>query len=183
VTGKDTAGRYCLIDMHVPPGGGPPPHRHDFEEMFTVLEGEIDVTFRGETSVALVGESVNVPANAPHAFHNSTSAGAAPVHVLAAWARRVFHGRRRPRRDPPGGLGVLVPQTMRWAYLRFSMQPRQSKPRRSPRSIQLGGTDGARVTRGDAVLPSGPRACRRHDWRSRCGSTSGAVSRRGRNEI
>jgi hypothetical protein len=33
VTGKDTAGRYCLIDMHIPPGGGPPPHRHDFEEM------------------------------------------------------------------------------------------------------------------------------------------------------
>lgn len=25
LTGKDTAGRYCLIDMHVPPGGGPPP--------------------------------------------------------------------------------------------------------------------------------------------------------------
>jgi quercetin dioxygenase-like cupin family protein len=38
LTGKDTAGRYCLIDMHVPPGGGPPPHRHDFEESFTVLE-------------------------------------------------------------------------------------------------------------------------------------------------
>src|SRR6185437_4747558 len=33
VTGDDTAGRYTLIDMHVPPGGGPPPHRHDFEEM------------------------------------------------------------------------------------------------------------------------------------------------------
>src|SRR4051794_23707251 len=43
--GDDTAGRYCLIDMHVPPGGGPPPHRHDFEEMFSVLEGEIQVTF------------------------------------------------------------------------------------------------------------------------------------------
>ena len=23
LTGKDTAGRYCLIDMHVPPCGGP----------------------------------------------------------------------------------------------------------------------------------------------------------------
>ena len=34
LTGADTAGRYCLIDMHVPPGGGPPPHRDDFEEMF-----------------------------------------------------------------------------------------------------------------------------------------------------
>ena len=28
LTGKETAGRYCLIDMLVPPGGGPPPHRH-----------------------------------------------------------------------------------------------------------------------------------------------------------
>ena len=24
VSGQDTAGRYTLIDMHVPPGGGPP---------------------------------------------------------------------------------------------------------------------------------------------------------------
>lgn len=72
LTGEDTAGRYCLIDMHVPPGGGPPPHRHDFEEMFTILEGEIEVTFRGAKSVARSGETVNVPANAPHFFRNSS---------------------------------------------------------------------------------------------------------------
>ena len=48
VAGKDTQGRYCLIDMHIPPGGGPPPHRHDFEEMFSVLEGEIEASFRGK---------------------------------------------------------------------------------------------------------------------------------------
>ena len=70
LTGKDTAGRYCLIDMHVPPGGGPPPHRHDFEEMFTILEGEIEVTFRGAKSVVRSGETINIPANAPHAFRN-----------------------------------------------------------------------------------------------------------------
>ena len=70
LTGKDTAGRYCLIDMFVPPGGGPPPHRHDFEEMFTILEGEIEVTFRGVKSVVRAGETVNIPANAPHAFRN-----------------------------------------------------------------------------------------------------------------
>src|SRR5512132_3141647 len=29
LTGEDTNGRFCLIDMHVPPGGGPPPHRQD----------------------------------------------------------------------------------------------------------------------------------------------------------
>ena len=70
LTGKDTAGRYCLIDMLVPPGGGPPPHRHDFEEMFTILEGEIEATFRGAKSVVRAGETVNIPANAPNAFRN-----------------------------------------------------------------------------------------------------------------
>lgn len=72
LTGRDTAGRYCLIDMFVPPGGGPPPHRHDFEEMFTVLEGEIEVTFRGAKSVVRAGETINIPSNAPHEFHNKT---------------------------------------------------------------------------------------------------------------
>lgn len=74
VAGQDTGGKYTLIDMHVPPGGGPPPHRHDFEEMFTVLDGEILVTFRGQTLIARAGETINVPANAPHAFTNATSA-------------------------------------------------------------------------------------------------------------
>ena len=72
ITGEQTNGRYCLIDMRVPDGGGPPPHRHDFEEMFTVLEGEVKVTFRGETVIAHAGETINVPANAPHAFTNAT---------------------------------------------------------------------------------------------------------------
>jgi quercetin dioxygenase-like cupin family protein len=63
VSGAETNGRYCLIDMLVPPGGGPPPHRHDFEEMFTILEGEIELSFRG-------GLTVNIPANAPHSFKN-----------------------------------------------------------------------------------------------------------------
>ena len=69
VSGEQT-GRYCLIDMLVPPGGGPPPHRHDFEEMFTILEGEIELVFRGEAKRAGTGSSVKVPANAPHSFKN-----------------------------------------------------------------------------------------------------------------
>jgi quercetin dioxygenase-like cupin family protein len=72
VKGQDTAGKYTLIDMHVPPGGGPPPHRHDFEEMFSVLDGEVQVTFRGQAITARAGETVNVPANAPHSFTNAT---------------------------------------------------------------------------------------------------------------
>ena len=76
LSGADTDGRYCLLDMNVPPGGGPPPHRHDFEEMFTLLEGELEFTFRGETSTIRAGSTINVPANAPHSFRN-TSGGTA----------------------------------------------------------------------------------------------------------
>ncbi len=83
LTAKDTAGRYCLIDMHIPPGGGPPPHRHDFEETFILLEGEIETTFRGEKSVVQAGETVNIPANAPHQFHNASGQ---PVRLLCLCA-------------------------------------------------------------------------------------------------
>jgi quercetin dioxygenase-like cupin family protein len=72
VAGAETEGRYCLIDMFVPPGGGPPPHRHDFEEMFTVLDGEIELTFRGKADRATAGTTVNIPANAPHSFKNNS---------------------------------------------------------------------------------------------------------------
>lgn len=64
----DTAGKYALFDMLVPAGGGPPPHRHDFEEMFHVLAGELEVTFRGRTHRLRSGQTINIPANAPHGF-------------------------------------------------------------------------------------------------------------------
>ena len=73
VAGKDTAGRYSLIVMHIPPSGGPPPHRHDFEEMFSVLEGEIEITFRGRKIIIRAGETINIPANAPHRFKNKST--------------------------------------------------------------------------------------------------------------
>jgi mannose-6-phosphate isomerase-like protein (cupin superfamily) len=78
VSGEQTDGRYTLIDMLVP-AGGPPPHRHDFEEMFFMLEGELDVTFRDEVHHIGPGQSINIPANAPHGFR---VASARPARFL-----------------------------------------------------------------------------------------------------
>jgi quercetin dioxygenase-like cupin family protein len=83
VSGEDTGGRFCVIDMHIPPGGGPPPHRHDFEETFIVLDGEIEATFRGKKTVAHAGETLHVPANAPHQFHNASSEPARLICICA----------------------------------------------------------------------------------------------------
>ncbi len=83
LSGEDTAGRFCLVDMHVPPGGGPPPHRHDFEETFTLLQGELQFTFRGHKSSLRAGDTVNIPANAPHQFHNAAEHPARMLCICA----------------------------------------------------------------------------------------------------
>jgi mannose-6-phosphate isomerase-like protein (cupin superfamily) len=90
LSGEDTDGRFCLIDMHVPPEGGPPPHRHDFEETFIVLEGEIEATFRGQKRSVKAGETINVPANAPHQFHNSSSAATRMLCICAPAGQEEF---------------------------------------------------------------------------------------------
>jgi quercetin dioxygenase-like cupin family protein len=90
LTGKDTAGRYCLIDMYVPPGGGPPPHRHDFEETFTLLEGELEFVFRGAKRVARAGETIHIPANAPHQFHNASPEPARMLCICAPAGQEEF---------------------------------------------------------------------------------------------
>jgi quercetin dioxygenase-like cupin family protein len=40
--------------------------------MFTILDGEIELTFRVEAQRASAGSTVSVPANAPHSFKNKS---------------------------------------------------------------------------------------------------------------
>jgi quercetin dioxygenase-like cupin family protein len=90
LAGEDTAGRFCLIDMHVPPGGGPPPHRHDFEETFTLLDGELEVIFRGEKKVVRAGETIHIPANAPHQFRNASAQAARMLCICSPAGQENF---------------------------------------------------------------------------------------------
>jgi quercetin dioxygenase-like cupin family protein len=104
LSGDDTGGRFTLIDMYVPPGGGPPLHRHDYEETFVILDGRLDLTFRGTTQVADAGTTVNVPANAPHQFHNSSDAPARLLCITAPPGQDEFFtavGDRVPGRTSP----------------------------------------------------------------------------------
>lgn len=81
-----------------------PPHRHDFEEMFTVLDGELEVTFRGTTYVAGAGATVNVPANAPHQFRNVSAAAVRLLCVCVPAGQDEFFaqvGDRVPGRTAP----------------------------------------------------------------------------------
>ncbi len=93
LSGEDTNGRYCMIDMHIPPGGGPAPHRHDFEESFVLLAGEIEATFRGEKSTVRAGETLHIPANAPHAFTNTSKETVRLLCICAPAGQEEFFAR------------------------------------------------------------------------------------------
>jgi uncharacterized cupin superfamily protein len=76
--------------MYVPPGGGPGPHRHDFEETFILLEGEVEATFRGKKLIVKAGDTINIPANAPHQFHNGSSSAARLLCICSPAGQEKF---------------------------------------------------------------------------------------------
>jgi quercetin dioxygenase-like cupin family protein len=81
VGGEQTNGTYALIDMLIPPEGGPGPHSHaTFQEAFYILDGEIKVITKEKVYTASKGSYVNIPFNGPvHKFTNETDKTA---HVL-----------------------------------------------------------------------------------------------------
>jgi quercetin dioxygenase-like cupin family protein len=72
ISGEETGDRYAVIEMSVPPGGGPTPHAHpEMQEMFYVVEGEIE--FRTESGKTRAGSGgfINIALDGGvHAFKN-----------------------------------------------------------------------------------------------------------------
>jgi quercetin dioxygenase-like cupin family protein len=57
-----------IFDTTGVPGGGPPPHTHQWEEIYVVLSGEMDVVVNGKTTRLGPGGYAHVPANTPHGY-------------------------------------------------------------------------------------------------------------------
>ena len=74
VGGEQTNGVYALIDMLIPPKGGPGPHSHaTFQEAFYILDGEIKVITKEKIYTATKSSYVNIPFDGPvHKFTNET---------------------------------------------------------------------------------------------------------------
>jgi mannose-6-phosphate isomerase-like protein (cupin superfamily) len=90
-TGEDTGGKFALWETTTPPGNpGPPPHiHHNEDEVFYILEGELELTVEGSASVVGVGTLVNIPKGALHTFRN---AGTTPARFLGMVAPGGFEG-------------------------------------------------------------------------------------------
>jgi quercetin dioxygenase-like cupin family protein len=81
ISGEETGGNYAVIEMNVPPGGGPAPHRHpEMQEMFYVVEGEVEFRTEAGHTLAAKGSFINIPlGGGVHAFKNT---GTQPAKLL-----------------------------------------------------------------------------------------------------
>ncbi len=68
---------FLWVDL--PPGHGPRLHRHPYEEVFIVLEGEATFTVGSATLEVKAGQIAIVPAGVPHKFLN---AGEGPLRQI-----------------------------------------------------------------------------------------------------
>lgn len=75
VSGEQTQGAYAVIDMLVPPGGGPGPHAHaDIQELFYVVGGELEFKTEAGKYTAKKGALVHIPKGGEvHCFKNTTN--------------------------------------------------------------------------------------------------------------
>lgn len=71
IDSEASGGSLTVLEASVPPGAGPPLHRHaDADEAFYLLAGELEVTVDGATHHAGPGDFVFVPRETPHRFRN-----------------------------------------------------------------------------------------------------------------
>ena len=76
---SETAGNWSLFEEEVPLGMGPPVHRHEWDEAYYILDGEIDFTIDGQTVTSRRGDFNHLPRGTIHGFKGASEA---PARVL-----------------------------------------------------------------------------------------------------
>ena len=88
LSGKDTGGAYCLLEVGLAPGMAVPRHTHTREdEVYFVLAGELEATVGDETFVLRPGDTLLAPRDVPHELRNS---GTTENHFLLVFSPSGF---------------------------------------------------------------------------------------------
>jgi quercetin dioxygenase-like cupin family protein len=96
-----------IFDTKGPANAGPPLHTHAWEEIYVVLEGELEVTVAGKTSHLGAGGYAHVPANTPHAYRNVTDAHFLTIVTRGNAAKFFRQVSTEVAMSPPDIAGVL----------------------------------------------------------------------------
>jgi len=88
-SGEVTEG-YEIFFQRGPEGSGPPPHSHPWDESFFVTKGQIDFGIGAESTTALPGTLVHLPAGIVHWFRFGKGGGEMLSMTSRLGASRMF---------------------------------------------------------------------------------------------
>ena len=72
LSGEDTGGRYCLLELSLASGMSVPRHTHTCEdEAYYVLSGELEIIVGGKFFTLRAGDTLMAPRDIPHQLRNS----------------------------------------------------------------------------------------------------------------
>lgn len=93
-------GGYEIFRQVGPQASGPPPHKHDWDESFVVVRGDVEFGVGAETSIARAGTLVHLPAGTVHWFRFLEGGGEMISMTSRAGASATFE--EIDREMPPG---------------------------------------------------------------------------------
>ena len=83
VTSASTGGEYCTFELLAQPGEGVPLHVHAREdEIYYILDGELEIECGGKLFSARAGAMAVLPRRIPHAFRNAAKFPARALTVF-----------------------------------------------------------------------------------------------------
>ena len=122
-----TDGAFSMMEEWCPKGSGPPPHTHEQDEMFYVLDGEITFQIDRDTRTVGAGAFVRIPRGTVHGFRVDSET----AHVLNMYEPAGFEqvlmgtAEKAPKREmPPPGRGMAASmEEAKPLFERWGMKP------------------------------------------------------------
>jgi quercetin dioxygenase-like cupin family protein len=105
--GRHTGSAWSLMEVTLPAEAGPPPHRHDWDEAYFVIAGEVRFSVADRSFVARAGDFVYTPGGVRHGFQGA-SGEPARILVFDAPAHAGAFFRRVDREASPGDVGTVL---------------------------------------------------------------------------
>jgi quercetin dioxygenase-like cupin family protein len=110
---EQTGGHVAVVELTG--GGRPPLHRHDFDETFYILEGELTFQLGDDVVTRKAGEIAFAPRGVPHTYANLSGAPARALLVITpAGFERYFDqlAARITGREPPPEASKPIPDVV-----------------------------------------------------------------------
>ena len=113
---EESDGHLAVVELSG--GGRPTLHRHDFDEAFYVLEGELTFRLGGELLTRRAGELAFAPRGVPHTYANLSGAPARALLVVTPAGFERYFDRIAARitgSEPPPEAAKPIPKVSRSA--------------------------------------------------------------------